>query len=51
MPNNTQVTDTPFVLPVKGLSINLGAERGHIDPNITLETIRDDFRRWAKGED
>lgn len=55
MPNNTQTTTTttlnPFLIETRGMRINLGAARGKLDKDLTLESVRDKMRSWHKAMD
>ena len=54
---NGQVTDTetpkyPFVIETKGRGIKLGGGyKKKLDPDLTLESIRDKVVGWTKGQD
>lgn len=51
MPNTTQTTTNPFLIETKGMRLNLGATRGKLDPDLTLEAVRDRFRSWHRAMD
>jgi len=51
MPNTTQTTTNPFLIETKGMRNNLGPARGKLDPDLTLEAVRDRFRSWHRAMD
>lgn len=49
---NNETPDYPFVIETKGRGIKLGGGyRKKLDPDLTLESIRDRVASWTRGQD